>query len=72
MVNLPVFFCKYHTLKKMLIFYKVGYYAHSHKAKKINKGEAKNNCMSLMTNQFLLPHHKQSQGDGSASSSINF
>lgn len=59
-------FSKYHTLKKMLIFYKMGYYVQSHKAKEINKGEDKNNCMSL-TSQFLLPHHKQSQGDGSES-----
>lgn len=41
MVNLPVFFCKYHTLKKMLIFYKVGYYAHSHKAKKLIREKLK-------------------------------
>jgi len=32
-VNLPVFWKKYHNLKRVLIFYKVGYYAHSHKAK---------------------------------------
>lgn len=67
MVNLPGVFCKYHTLKKVLIFYKMGYYAHSQKREKVNKGEAKNNCMSLMTSQFLLPHHKQLLGDGSAS-----
>lgn len=34
---------------------------------KNKKGEDKNNCMSLMTSQLLLPHHKLSWGDGSAS-----
>lgn len=42
MVNLPVFFKKkYHNLKKVLIFYKVGYYAHSHTAKKLIREKLK-------------------------------
>lgn len=55
----------YHNLKKVIIFYKVGYYAHSHKAKKLIREKLKI-TVSLMTSQFPLPHHEQSLGDGLA------
>lgn len=68
MVNLPVFFCKYHTLKKMLIIYKVGCYAHSHKAKKLIREKLKitachwwqaNSCCLITSNCREMAQHQQ-------------